>query len=160
MDCPTPHWSITEKIPYNRISWMQRHLLNCGSFLPDYSGLCQVDTQNQPVQWHTDCNQGHWHGCNGYPIADTHLLSYSSLDFNKLPWAGQVPMLFSPIYVWDLTDSVMGRLCIVNNSQHEFISAMLCQASKASFHNTPRYSWLLLFSNTPFYYVPWGLNIN
>jgi len=43
-----PHWSLIKKMPYSWISW--RHFLNWGSFLCDNSRLCQVDTQNQPVQ--------------------------------------------------------------------------------------------------------------
>jgi hypothetical protein len=43
-----PALSLIEKMPYNWISW--RHLLKGGSFLCDNSSLCQVDTQNQPVQ--------------------------------------------------------------------------------------------------------------
>ena len=39
---------ITEKMPYSWISW--RHFLRGGSFLCDNSSLCQVDTENQPVQ--------------------------------------------------------------------------------------------------------------
>jgi hypothetical protein len=40
--------SLIEKMPYSWISW--RHFLKRGSFLCDNSSLCQVDTQNQPVQ--------------------------------------------------------------------------------------------------------------
>jgi hypothetical protein len=43
-----PPWSLIEKMPYSWISW--RHLANWSSFLYDNSSLCQVDTQNQPVQ--------------------------------------------------------------------------------------------------------------
>jgi hypothetical protein len=39
---------ITEKMSYSWISW--RHFPNWSSFLSDNSSLCQVDTQNQPVQ--------------------------------------------------------------------------------------------------------------
>jgi hypothetical protein len=35
-------------MPYSWISW--RHFLNGCSFLCDNFSLCQVDTQNQPVQ--------------------------------------------------------------------------------------------------------------
>jgi hypothetical protein len=45
---PSPTWSLIEKMPYSWISW--RHFLKGGSFLCDNSSLCQVDTQNQPVQ--------------------------------------------------------------------------------------------------------------
>jgi hypothetical protein len=41
-------WSLIVKMPYSWISW--RHLLTWSSFLCDNSSLCQVDTQNQPVQ--------------------------------------------------------------------------------------------------------------
>jgi hypothetical protein len=44
-----PPWSLIEKMPYGWISW--RHFLNWSSFLCDNFSLCQVDTQNQPVQW-------------------------------------------------------------------------------------------------------------
>jgi hypothetical protein len=44
-----PPWSLIEKMSYSWISW--RHFLKGGSFLCDNSSLCQVDTQNQPVQW-------------------------------------------------------------------------------------------------------------
>ena len=43
-----PPWSLIEKMPYNCISW--RHFLNWSSFLCDNSSLCQVDTQNLPIQ--------------------------------------------------------------------------------------------------------------
>jgi hypothetical protein len=36
-------------MPHNWISW--RHFPNWSSFLCDNSSLCQVDTQNQPVQY-------------------------------------------------------------------------------------------------------------
>ena len=42
-----PPWSLIEKMPYSWISW--RHLPNWSSFLCDNSSLCEVDTQNQPV---------------------------------------------------------------------------------------------------------------
>jgi hypothetical protein len=45
---PSHSWSVIEKMPYNCISW--RRFPNWSSFLCDNSGLCQVDTQNQPVQ--------------------------------------------------------------------------------------------------------------
>jgi hypothetical protein len=48
---PSHPWSPTEKMPYSWISW--GHFLKGGSFLCDNSSLCQVDTQNQPVQWKT-----------------------------------------------------------------------------------------------------------
>jgi hypothetical protein len=41
-------WSLIEKMPYSCISW--KNFLKGGSFLCDNSSLCQVDTQNQPVQ--------------------------------------------------------------------------------------------------------------
>ena len=41
-------WSLIKKMPYSWISW--RHFPNWSSFLCDNSSLCQVDTQNQPVQ--------------------------------------------------------------------------------------------------------------
>jgi hypothetical protein len=41
-------WSLIEKMLHSWISW--RHFLKRGSFLCDNSSLCQVDTQNQPVQ--------------------------------------------------------------------------------------------------------------
>jgi hypothetical protein len=41
-------WSLIEKMPHSWISW--RHFPNGSSFLCDNSSLCQVDTQNQPVQ--------------------------------------------------------------------------------------------------------------
>jgi hypothetical protein len=44
----SPTWSLIEKMPYSWISW--RHFHNWSSFLCDNSSLCQVDTQNQPVQ--------------------------------------------------------------------------------------------------------------
>ena len=43
-----PQWSPFGKMPYSCISW--NHFLSWGSFLSDDSSLCQVDTQNQPVQ--------------------------------------------------------------------------------------------------------------
>jgi hypothetical protein len=43
-----PPWSLIEKMPYSWISW--RHFPNWSSFLSDNSSLCQLDTQNQPVQ--------------------------------------------------------------------------------------------------------------
>jgi hypothetical protein len=45
-----PHPLIThfEKMPYSWISW--RLFLKGGSFLCDNFSLCQIDTQNQPVQ--------------------------------------------------------------------------------------------------------------
>jgi hypothetical protein len=43
-----PPWSLIEEMPYSWISW--RNFLKGGSFLCDNSSLCQVDTQNQPVQ--------------------------------------------------------------------------------------------------------------
>jgi hypothetical protein len=41
-------WSLINRMPYSWISW--RHFLKKGSFLCDNSCLCQVDSQNQPVQ--------------------------------------------------------------------------------------------------------------
>jgi hypothetical protein len=46
---PSHLWSLIEKMSYIQISW--RHFLKGGSFLCDNSILCQVDTQNQTVQW-------------------------------------------------------------------------------------------------------------
>jgi hypothetical protein len=43
-----PPWSLIKKVPHSWISW--RHFPNWSSFLCDNSSLCQVDTQNQPVQ--------------------------------------------------------------------------------------------------------------
>jgi hypothetical protein len=43
-----PPWSPTKKVPHSWISW--RHFPNWSSFLCNNSSLCQVDTQNQPVQ--------------------------------------------------------------------------------------------------------------
>jgi hypothetical protein len=43
-----PPWSLIEKMPYSWISW--RHFCKGGSFLYGNSNLCQVNTQNQPVQ--------------------------------------------------------------------------------------------------------------
>jgi hypothetical protein len=60
---PTIDWTFTpaplviEQMPSSWISW--RHFLSGSSFLCDKSNLCQVDTQNQPVQrlmttiWHS-----------------------------------------------------------------------------------------------------------
>jgi hypothetical protein len=45
---PSPLDQLVEKMPYSWISW--RHSLKGGLFLCDNSSLCQVDTQNQPVQ--------------------------------------------------------------------------------------------------------------
>jgi hypothetical protein len=45
---PFHPWSLIEEMPYSWISW--RHLVKGGSFLCDNSSLCQVDTENQPVQ--------------------------------------------------------------------------------------------------------------
>jgi hypothetical protein len=45
---PSHPWSPTEKMPHSWISW--RHFPNWSLFLCDNSSLCQVDTQNQPVQ--------------------------------------------------------------------------------------------------------------
>jgi hypothetical protein len=45
---PSHPRSLIEKMPYSWISW--RCFLKGGSFLCDNSSLCQVDTQNQPVQ--------------------------------------------------------------------------------------------------------------
>ena len=42
-------WSLIEKMSYSWISW--RHFPNWSSFLCDNFSLCQVDTQNQPVQY-------------------------------------------------------------------------------------------------------------
>jgi hypothetical protein len=50
---PSHTWSLIEKMPHSWISW--RHFLKGGSFLCDNSSLCQVDTQNEPVQ----CSSGH-----------------------------------------------------------------------------------------------------
>ena len=49
-----PQWAlppliINDKMPYSWISWW--HLPNWSSFLCDNSSLCQLDTQNQPVQY-------------------------------------------------------------------------------------------------------------
>jgi hypothetical protein len=41
-------WSLLEKMPHSWISW--RHFPNWSSFLCANSSLCQVDTQNHPVQ--------------------------------------------------------------------------------------------------------------
>jgi hypothetical protein len=41
-------WTLIEKMSYSWISW--RHFLTWSSFLCDNSSLCQVDTQNRPVQ--------------------------------------------------------------------------------------------------------------
>ena len=54
-----PQWSLIEKMPYSWISW--RHFLNWSSFLCDNSSLCQVDTQNQPVQIHIEHSQSRRH---------------------------------------------------------------------------------------------------
>ena len=35
-------------MPYSQISWV--YFLNSGSFLSDVSSLCQINTENQPVQ--------------------------------------------------------------------------------------------------------------
>jgi hypothetical protein len=43
--------ALIEKMPYSWISW--RHLPKWSSFLCGNSSLCQVDTQNQPVQYPT-----------------------------------------------------------------------------------------------------------
>ena len=43
-----PLWSLIETVPYSWNSW--RHFFNRGYLLCDNSSLCQVDTQNQPVQ--------------------------------------------------------------------------------------------------------------
>ena len=48
---PSYPWSLIEKMHYSWISW--RHFLKGGSFFCDNSSLCQVDTQNQPVQYPT-----------------------------------------------------------------------------------------------------------
>jgi len=48
MDWVLPTWSLVEKTPYSWVS--RRHFLNWSSFLCGNSSLCQVDTQNQPVQ--------------------------------------------------------------------------------------------------------------
>jgi hypothetical protein len=45
---PSHPWSLIEKMPCSWFSW--RHFVKGGSFLCDNSSLCQVDTQNQPVQ--------------------------------------------------------------------------------------------------------------
>ena len=45
---PSHPWLLIEKMPYSWISW--RHYLEGGSFLCNNSSLCQVDTQNLPVQ--------------------------------------------------------------------------------------------------------------
>jgi len=46
--CPSTFLLLTEKTPCSWISC--RHFLKGGSSLWDNSSLCQVDTQNQPVQ--------------------------------------------------------------------------------------------------------------
>jgi hypothetical protein len=43
-----PGWSLIEKMLHSWILW--RHFPNWSSFLCDNSSLCQVDTQNWPVQ--------------------------------------------------------------------------------------------------------------
>ena len=45
---PSHPWPLIEKMPYSWISW--RNSLKGGSYLCDNSSLCQVDTQNQPIQ--------------------------------------------------------------------------------------------------------------
>jgi hypothetical protein len=45
---PSHPWSLIEQMPYSWISW--RHFLKRSSFLCDNSTLCQVDTENQPIQ--------------------------------------------------------------------------------------------------------------
>jgi len=43
---PSHHWSLVEKMPYSWLSWISsREAPFC-----DNSSMCQVDTQNQPVQ--------------------------------------------------------------------------------------------------------------
>ena len=48
-------WSLIEKMPYSWISW--RHFPNWSSFPCDNSSLCQVDTQNHPVQCSTNISK-------------------------------------------------------------------------------------------------------
>jgi hypothetical protein len=53
LDLPT--WSLIEKMPYSWISL--RNFLKGGSFLCDNCSLCQVDTQNQPIQTFNDSHR-------------------------------------------------------------------------------------------------------
>jgi len=89
-----PSWSLIEKMPYSWISW--RHFLKGGYFLYDNSSLCNVNTQNQPVQstsglhkytqiYTPSCTHTHTHThpkkkCKWLPMVFQDLLSTSSVN--------------------------------------------------------------------------------
>jgi hypothetical protein len=70
-----PTWSLIEKMPHSWISW--RNFLKGGSFLCDNSSLCQVDTQNQPVQLPRKFVTGH-----SYFTSRSRILYFSSAGDN------------------------------------------------------------------------------